>query len=897
MATHNSLRLHARAHMPNRFVATGVCAMVSFVLCAGALAPSADAASTTWANVSPASSPPARVRGAIAYDPASKQLVMFGGTDSADEFLGDTWTWNGATWTRRSPTTSPSPRTGARMAYDAASGQLILFGGYAGTPLSDTWSWTGSTWVQLHPATSPPPLSGAAMAYDAATSQIVIFGGLQTFPSGSVELNQTWAWNGTTWTKLSPTHVPPARTDAAMAYDKAKSRLVLFGGYNTTTVLSDTWLWNGSDWSQQAANPNPGPRSGASLTSDPATSQLVLVGGLPDIGTVLGDTWSWSGTAWTELNPATPITARYAQQADYDAANHELVVFGGDDVANRPSDDTWLYGPLAIPPQTLSPATVGARYSASLNAISGTSPDTWSVTSGALPAGLTLSAAGTITGTPTSAGTSSFTVTAMDSESPVAQAKRSLSLKVNPPPPAAVWVTNGGDFLIHAYALSATGNSGPSATIAGALTGLSSPAGIAVEKTGAVYVANASLAPSITVYAPGASGNIAPARTIAGPVTGLSIPTGVALDPNGRLYVTNAGSSTITVYAAGAGGDAMPLQTISGLETELSQPTGVAVDSAGHIWAANPPANLITEYAAGATGDAVPIGVFRGSVSTLSNPLAVAIDGPGRVLVANEFGESVTAFMPGPPFGNVAPAFTISGAQSLLSYPRGLDVDNADNLYVANQFGGVNVYRPNTTTPSTVITGSATGLNHPRSLAVAPPLNIATSSLPLAARGRRYREPLVADLGTTPLHWRITRGHLPSGLKLSKSGLISGKTDWLGAFHFTVMVTDSTSHAMRDSRALTLTVRRAPAVTGIRPAHGPRTGLTTLTITGSGFATASGATVFTVGRLRALAVRCTSHTRCVMRTPPHASGPVDVIATVRGLESARASGDRYKYAP
>ncbi len=42
------------------------------------------------------------------------------------------------------------------MTYDAATGTVLLFGGRVnGTVLSDTWSWDGTTWTQLTPATSP----------------------------------------------------------------------------------------------------------------------------------------------------------------------------------------------------------------------------------------------------------------------------------------------------------------------------------------------------------------------------------------------------------------------------------------------------------------------------------------------------------------------------------------------------------------------------------------------------------------------------------------------------------------------------------------------------------------------------------------------------------------------
>ena len=132
--------------------------------------PRAAAAVATWTKVAPTASPSGRFKAAMAYDRATKQLVLFGGGTSGGSVFGDSWTWDGATWTQLTPVTSPSARAGAGMAYDVASGQLIMFGGNTGgAPSGETWSWTGTNWVQLHPATSPPPEAGAAMAYDSAT--------------------------------------------------------------------------------------------------------------------------------------------------------------------------------------------------------------------------------------------------------------------------------------------------------------------------------------------------------------------------------------------------------------------------------------------------------------------------------------------------------------------------------------------------------------------------------------------------------------------------------------------------------------------------------------------------------------------------------------------------------
>ncbi len=70
---------------------------------------------------------------------------------------------------------------------------------------------------------------------------------------------------------------------------------------------------------------------------------------------------------------------------------------------------------ITVNPPTLPSGTVGTAYNQSVSASGGTSPHTFSVSSGALPTGLILNAAtGAITGTPTSAGTFNFTITATD---------------------------------------------------------------------------------------------------------------------------------------------------------------------------------------------------------------------------------------------------------------------------------------------------------------------------------------------------------------------------------------------------------------------------------------------------------------------------------------------------
>jgi hypothetical protein len=85
--------------------------------------------------------------------------------------------------------------------------------------------------------------------------------------------------------------------------------------------------------------------------------------------------------------------------------------------------------PLAITSSSLLTGEVDLSYSATLNASGGSGSRTWSMTSGQLPPGLTLTTDGHLSGTPTAAGTYSFTATVTDGSS---SSSRSLAITIIP---------------------------------------------------------------------------------------------------------------------------------------------------------------------------------------------------------------------------------------------------------------------------------------------------------------------------------------------------------------------------------------------------------------------------------------------------------------------------------
>ena len=95
--------------------------------------------------------------------------------------------------------------------------------------------------------------------------------------------------------------------------------------------------------------------------------------------------------------------------------------------------------PLAVSTTSLPGGVGGQPYSATILATHGNPPYSWAVTAGSLPTGLSLNATtGTVSGTPTSAGISTFTVTATDSSTPKMTANQALIIQIAAPSPLSI---------------------------------------------------------------------------------------------------------------------------------------------------------------------------------------------------------------------------------------------------------------------------------------------------------------------------------------------------------------------------------------------------------------------------------------------------------------------------
>jgi hypothetical protein len=209
---------------------------------------------TSWTQEQSSSVPPARINGGMVYDEARGELVLFGGAASQGRrplWLNDTWVWQAQGWTQRFPSLSPSPRAGASMAYDPVTRQVLLFGGATTTQLNDTWAWDGEAWTEVSTSSVPPARAYAGMVFNTEIGRMILFGGegFATTPSAS-RRSDTWLLDGTSWQEILPSGSPPGGHNQAMVYDAASGSILLYHtsvqkpappSMGSATMIAETW--------------------------------------------------------------------------------------------------------------------------------------------------------------------------------------------------------------------------------------------------------------------------------------------------------------------------------------------------------------------------------------------------------------------------------------------------------------------------------------------------------------------------------------------------------------------------------------------------------------------------------------------------------------------------------
>jgi hypothetical protein len=229
-------------------------------------------------------------------------------------------------------------------------------------------------------------------------------------------------------------------TLAADVNGDGKSDLVAVNRSSTWVMTSNGFAFNPAAlWSSSAFFGSQATLA-ADVSGDGKADLIAVNGGstwvMPSTGTAFGTPALWSSSAFYGTGATLAADVNGDGMADLIAVNGSStwVMTSNGSEFNPPAQwsSSAFYGsratlaypvpaspiPLLVTTTSLPTSTVGTAYLTTLAASGGTTPYSWEITSGSLPAGLSLSSSGLITGTPSSAGSAAFTVQVTDASTP-----------------------------------------------------------------------------------------------------------------------------------------------------------------------------------------------------------------------------------------------------------------------------------------------------------------------------------------------------------------------------------------------------------------------------------------------------------------------------------------------
>jgi sugar lactone lactonase YvrE len=245
----------------------------------------------------------------------------------------------------------------------------------------------------------------------------------------------------------------------------------------------------------------------------------------------------------------------------------------------------------------------------------------------------------------------------------------------------------------------------------GTAASFNNPAGIAVDASGNLYVADSNNDLIRKITADGVVTTLAGSAGVTGAVNGTGTaasfwhPWGIAVDSSGNVYVadqlnavirkiTTDGVVTTLAGSAGVYGSADGIGTVA----SFFQPAGIAVDSTGSVYVADSGNNIIRKITSDGVvttlaGSEKVTGSTNGTrdAASFNSPEGVALDTYGNLYVTDSVNDLIRKITPlgvvTTLAGSAGVAGSANGIRAVASFntPFGIAVDNSGNVYVADQ--------------------------------------------------------------------------------------------------------------------------------------------------------------------------------------------------------------------
>jgi Putative Ig domain len=469
-----------------------------------------------------------------------------------------------------------------------------------------------------------------------------------------------------------------------------------------------------------------------------------------------------------------------------------------------------IANPLVISSPGGADGIVGAPYSLTLNATGGIGNQTWTLASGSLPAGLNLSSAGVISGTPQQVNLtgSAIMLQVQDSSSPAQTATVPLTIRIASV--LSITTTPGQlpDAIVgvpYSFTLQSSGGISP---VNWTLSAGQLPAGLTLNSNGTLSgTATATGSFTFTLQAGDSS---SPSQTLTLSVAIKSAPLLVISTGAGALPDAIVGKN-YSVSLQSTGGTSPFTWTLK----DGQLPAGLTLSSAGILSG--------TPTTAAATPTSFTLQVQDSGSPAQSKSISLTLRVTAALVITTPVGALPDAVANTPysvtlnATGGFAPfSWTLTNG----TLPSGLSLSSAGTI--SGTPTQVNSMATSFTLQLADSTNPVQTTSVVVSLRVAPPLAITTSGglLPDAVQGAPYSLALQASGGISPLMWSLPAGQmLPTGLTLSANGVISGVPTTMNASGtiFSVQVQDASLPAQLKTQSYAL---RVPASLVTVPASG-----------------------------------------------------------------------------